>query len=82
MCTGPDRPLIYLMQNRNREEKTMRTHGDAVKGHEIVAPHIDREAVKQWTKRTFSKERIVGAIARVLVLGYMGTLLFQVFQTY
>ena len=36
----------------------MRTHGETIRGNEMVIPHVDPESVKEWAKATFTKERI------------------------
>lgn len=60
----------------------MRTDRTAIRGNAMVAPHLDLEAIKEWVKRSFSNERIAGVTARVVVLGYTGAALYQVFQIY
>ena len=55
----------------------MRTDGQTVKGNEM-----DMGKVKAWAKRTFSKERISMATAKLVVAGYVGICLAQVLQTY
>ena len=63
----------------------MRTHGVVVKGHEIVVPYVDLEAVKEWAKRTLSKERIAEVVlvaATLVVTGYLGSVIFKGIETY
>ena len=50
----------------------MRTDGQTIRGNEIVTPHVDLESVKEWAKRTFTKERIADVVvcaSTVTVLG-------------
>ena len=55
----------------------MRTDGQTIKGKEM-----DMGRVKDWAKRTFSKERTSVAISKLVVAGYLGVVLAQVLQTY
>jgi hypothetical protein len=63
----------------------MRTDANAVTGHEFVSLHPDLEAVKDWAKRAFPKERIaeVGVVTATLVLlGYLGAVVYQGLHTF
>jgi hypothetical protein len=60
----------------------MRTDGHTIRGNEMVAPQPNMDSVKEWAKRTFSKERSAEAAARLIVLSYVGFALAQVFLTY
>ena len=70
----------------------MRTDANAVTDHEFVSLHRDLEAMKDWAKRAFSKDRIadVGVVTATLVisgctfglLGYLGAVVYQGFHTY
>lgn len=55
----------------------MRTAGRTIRGNEL-----DMGKVKARAKRTFSKERMAGAGAKLVVAGYVGIVLAQVLQTY
>jgi hypothetical protein len=55
----------------------MRTDSQTVRGNEM-----DMGKVKAWAKRTFSKERISVATAKLMVAGYVGIALAQGFQSY
>jgi hypothetical protein len=60
----------------------MRTDGHTIRGNEMVAPQPNMESVKEWAKRTFSKERVAEAAARLIVLSYAGIVLSQILLTY
>jgi len=70
----------------------MRTDANAVTGHEFVSLHRDLEAMKDWAKRAFSKDRIaeLGVVTATLVLfgytlvilGYVGAVVYHGFHTY
>ena len=60
----------------------MRMDGDVVKGHEMVAPHMDLETVKEWAKRIFAKRRLAEVTAMAVVLGYISAVLHQILKTY
>ena len=64
-------------QTQTRKGKKMRRDGQTIRGYEM-----DMGRVKSWAKRTFSRERIAEATARLVVAGYAGIVLAQVFQTY
>jgi hypothetical protein len=55
----------------------MRTDGQTIRGNEL-----DMDKVKAWAKRTFTRERIAVATAKLVVAGYLGIVLAQVIQTY
>ena len=63
----------------------MRSHGNAIRGHEVFIPHPDLEAIRVWARSTFRKERIVeaGVVAVTLVAtGYLGAVLYRGIQTH
>ena len=60
----------------------MSTDGNTVRENEMVGSHMDLRVVKEWAKRTFTKERSAEATARLVVLSYIGIVLAQVFMTY
>jgi hypothetical protein len=71
--------------NPNMEERKMRTHGETLRGNEMVIPHVDLESVKDWAKARFTKERMaaVGVVAATLVVaGYLGSVLVKGIETY
>jgi len=53
----------------------MRTDGQTIRGHEMVAPQLNLEAVKEWAKTTFTKERIADVVVTVSTVAVLGTLL-------
>jgi len=55
----------------------MRTDGQTIRGNET-----DMGKVKAWAKRTFSRERIAVASAKLVVAGYARIVLAQILQTY
>ena len=55
----------------------MRTNGQAMKGHEMVTPHVELESVRAWAKRIFTKERLQEAALCVATVGVIGTVLFS-----
>ena len=55
----------------------MRTDGQTIRGNEM-----DMGKVKAWAKRTFSRERIAVASAKLVVAGYLAIVLAQVLQSY
>ena len=55
----------------------MRTDGQTLRGNEM-----DMGKVKAWAKRIFSKERISVVSCELVVAGYIGVVLAQVFLTY
>jgi hypothetical protein len=64
-------------RNPNTEDRKMRTDGQTIRGNEL-----DMDKVKAWAKRTFTRERIAVATAKLVVAGYLGIVLAQVIQTY
>ena len=61
----------------------MRTDGQTIRGNEIVTPHVDLESVKEWAKRTFTKERIVDVAmcaSTVTVVGMVLSVLYRAMQ--
>ena len=65
------------IRNPNTEDRKMRTDGQTIRGNEL-----DMDKVKAWAKRTFTRERIAVATAKLVVAGYLGIVLAQVVQTY
>lgn len=55
----------------------MRTHGETIRGNEMVIPHVDLESVKEWAKATFTKERIHEAALCAATVSVIGTVLFS-----
>jgi len=55
----------------------MRTHGETVRGNEMVIPHVDLESVKDWAKATFTKQRVQEAALCVATVSVIGTVLFS-----
>ena len=53
----------------------MRTDGQTVRGHEMVALQMDLEGVKEWAKATFTKERIADVVVTVSTVAMLGTVL-------
>jgi hypothetical protein len=62
--------------NPNKEAMVMGTNGHTIKGHEWVAPHLNREAVKEWAKRAFTKERIADVAVCASTVSVLGFVLF------
>ena len=63
----------------------MRTDGNTIRGYEMVGPSLDLEAVKDWAKKMFAKERIADATvtaATMGVLGYVCAVLYKGIETY
>jgi hypothetical protein len=61
----------------------MRTDGQTIKGNEMVIPCVDLEAVREWVKRTFRKERIVDVAmcaSTVTVVGMVLSTLYRAMQ--
>jgi uncharacterized membrane protein len=49
----------------------------------MVIPHVDLEAVKEWTKRTLTRERIVDvaiSASTVAVVGMVLSVLYRAMQ--
>jgi hypothetical protein len=55
----------------------MRTDGQTIRGTEM-----DIGRVKAWAKKTFTKERMSVATARLVMAGYVGIVLAQIFHSY
>jgi hypothetical protein len=55
----------------------MRTDGQTIRGNEM-----DMGKVKAWAHRAFSRERITVVSCKLVVCGYLGIVLAQVFQSY
>ena len=55
----------------------MRTHGQTMSGNEM-----DMAKAMAWAKRICSRERMALVIARLVLAGYAGIVLAQIFQTY
>ena len=53
----------------------MRTDGQTLRGNEMVIPHVDLDSVREWTKRTFTKERIVDVAMCVSPVRVVGMVL-------
>ena len=61
----------------------MKTDGQTLRGNEMVIPHVDLESVKEWTRRTFTKERIVDVAmcaSTVSVVGMVLSTLYRAMQ--
>ena len=62
----------------------MGTHGETIRGNEMVIPHVDLESVKEWAKVTFTKERMAEAgvvVATLIMTGYLGSVLVKGIET-
>jgi hypothetical protein len=55
----------------------MRTDGQTIRENEM-----DTGKVKAWAKRTFKREKISVVSCELVVAGYIGVVLAQVFLTY
>jgi hypothetical protein len=63
----------------------MRSHGNAIRGHEALIPHLDLETIRAWARSTFTKERIVEAAlcaATVSLIGVVGLSLYRAMENY
>ena len=63
----------------------MRTDGHTVRGNQMVIPHVDLEAVKEWVKRTFSEDNVTKAglaSAAAVSIFYWVAVTYQAFQAY
>jgi hypothetical protein len=63
----------------------MATDANTMREHAILSLHPDLEAVNEWLKATFTRERMceAGVVAAALVLtGYLGATIYQGFQRY
>ena len=58
----------------------MRTNGQALRGNDMVIPHVDLESVKGWAKRTFAKERIVDVAVCASTATVMGVVLSTLYR--
>lgn len=58
----------------------MRTDGHTIRGQGIVAPHFDLEAVKEWAKRTFLKERMADTVLFASTAAVLGMVLFSLYR--
>ena len=61
----------------------MKAHGETLRGNEMAIPHVDLESVKEWAKRTFTKERIVDVAmcaSTVTVVGMVLSVLYRAMQ--
>jgi hypothetical protein len=71
--------------NPNTEDSKMRTDGQTIRGNEMVIPHVDLEAVKEWVKRSFSEDNVTKAclaMAGALSICYWAARTYQAFQAY
>jgi len=63
----------------------MRTDGQTIKGNEMVIPHVDLEAVREWVKRTFSEDNVtkagLGSAATVSIC-YWVAVTYQALQAF
>ena len=50
----------------------MKTDGQTLRENELVIPYVDLESVKEWTKRTFTKERIADVVVYVSTVAILG----------
>ncbi len=57
----------------------MRTNGQTIRGNEMVIPHVDLESVKEWAKRSFTRERIVGIAVSGSTLTVLGVVFFALY---
>ena len=57
----------------------MRTDGHTIRAHEKVFPHLDFQAVKEWAKRVFTKERIVTIAVSGSTLTALGVVFFALY---
>ncbi len=63
----------------------MRSDGNAIRGLEVLTPHLDIEAIREWVRSRLTAERIAeaGLVAATVVLaGYLGAVLYRGVQTY
>ena len=54
----------------------MRTGGQTLRGNEMVIPHVDLESVKEWTKATFTRERMAEVALCACTVSVIGMVLF------
>ncbi len=55
----------------------MGTHGETIRGNEMVIPHVDLESVKGWTKATFTRERVAEVALCAATVTVIGLVLFS-----
>ena len=53
----------------------MRTDGQTIRGHEMVTPHLDLEAIRDWAKTTVTKQRIADVVVTVSTVAVLGAVL-------
>jgi len=61
----------------------MRTDGQTLRGNEMAIPHVDLDSVKEWARRTLTKERIVDvaiSASTVTVVGMVLSVLYRAMQ--
>ena len=58
----------------------MRTNGQALRGNDMVIPHVNLESVKGWAKRTFTKDRIVDVAMSASTVTVMGMVLSTLYR--
>ena len=61
----------------------MRTDGQTLRGNEMAIPHVDLDSVREWAKRTLTKERIVDvaiSASTVTVVGMVMSTLYRAMQ--
>ena len=61
----------------------MRNAGQTLRGNEMVIPHVDLDSVKEWARRTLTKERIVDvaiSASTVTVVGMVLSVLYRAMQ--
>ena len=61
----------------------MRTDAKALRGSEMVLPHVDLESVKGWAKRTLTRERLVDVAmcaSTVTVVGMVLSTLYRAME--
>jgi hypothetical protein len=63
--------------NPNTEERKMRTHGQTLRGNEMVIPHVDLESVKGWAKATFTRERMIEGALCAATVSLIGVVLLS-----
>jgi|GEM_PF-930799 len=58
----------------------MGTDGQTLRGNEMAIPHVDLESVKEWAKRTFTRERIVDVAMCASTLTVVGMVLSTLYR--
>ena len=53
----------------------MRTDGHTIRGRELAFPRMDLESVKEWMKKTLTKERIADVVVTVSTVAVLGAVL-------